>query len=107
MESATAALEEISATVLDDFLMFAVVPDTSLQRLDIPFKGESSGSTETVRLVFLSDTHSLAEASAVPAGDVLLHAGDFTRHCSVKEITAFNTWLGTKTIILFCVFLHS
>jgi hypothetical protein len=30
----------------------------------------------------------------IPAGDVFLHAGDFTRSGAVSEVREFNTWLG-------------
>ena len=50
-----------------------------------------------VRVVCVSDTHSLVEKMVhpVPAGDVLIHAGDFS-HCGLPhEVEAFNDWLGS------------
>jgi len=48
-----------------------------------------------LRLVLLSDTHGLHREIDVPAGDILIHAGDFTMFSrSPAEITDFNTWLG-------------
>ena len=31
----------------------------------------------------------------IPDGDVLIHAGDFTRCGHLQEVKEFNTWLGT------------
>ena len=31
----------------------------------------------------------------IPAGDILIHAGDFTRCGNLKEVREFNTWIGT------------
>ena len=32
---------------------------------------------------------------AIPEGDILIHAGDFTRCGNLQEVREFNTWLGT------------
>lgn len=48
-----------------------------------------------MRLVVISDTHSMHEWVSVPCGDVLIHAGDITRSGSLEELEAFNHWLGT------------
>jgi len=48
-----------------------------------------------VRFVCVSDTHNLHNSLVLPTGDVLLHAGDFTRIGTVKEIAEFNRWLGS------------
>jgi len=53
----------------------------------------------TVRFVCISDTHS-AEARgrplpALPDGDVLLHAGDFTQTGRLEEIASFCKWFGS------------
>lgn len=45
-----------------------------------------------MRLVCLSDTHGMHELAKPPAGDVLVHAGDFTRRGSLEEVEAFTTW---------------
>lgn len=50
-----------------------------------------------MKVVCLSDTHSNHwRLPAPPPGDVLVHAGDFTRNGSQKEILDFNDWLGTQ-----------
>lgn len=48
-----------------------------------------------MRIVCLSDTHGLHERLAVPEGDLLIHAGDFTNFGRVAEIERFDRWLGT------------
>lgn len=57
---------------------------------------------DKVRFVCISDTHSglerVRDPYFLPAGDVLLHAGDFTEGGTVTEIKEFNDYLGTKTI---------
>ena len=47
-----------------------------------------------IRVVCLSDTHSLTlPASAVPAGDVLIHCGDLTVSGSREEVQSQVDWL--------------
>jgi hypothetical protein len=48
----------------------------------------------TLRLVCLSDTHSAHGSLEVPDGDLLLHAGDFTKRGRPQEIERFGRWLG-------------
>ncbi|MFO0983590.1 MAG: metallophosphatase domain-containing protein [Planctomycetota bacterium] len=48
-----------------------------------------------MRIVCLADTHSRHDRVRVPAGDLLLHAGDLTKLGSASEITVFDQWLGT------------
>eukprot|EP00045_Choanoeca_perplexa_P015879 m.206455 g.206455 ORF g.206455 m.206455 type:complete len:266 (+) comp17105_c0_seq2:43-840(+) len=48
----------------------------------------------TLRLVCISDTHErLMDPEAIPAGDVLIHAGDFTLTGSPDKVAEFNTFL--------------
>jgi len=47
-----------------------------------------------LRVVMLSDTHGKHRSIEVPHGDVLLHAGDFTRMGHKEDATDFNVWLG-------------
>jgi len=47
-----------------------------------------------MKLVLMSDTHGLHEQVEVPTGDVLVHAGDFTRIGRREEVIQFNAWLG-------------
>jgi Icc-related predicted phosphoesterase len=45
-----------------------------------------------MRIVFISDTHN-CQGFDVPAGDVLVHCGDFTMRGLGHEISAVNDWL--------------
>ena len=49
---------------------------------------------DAVRIVIISDTHSRHRqmARAVPDGDILIHAGDFTNCGRVSEVQEFNDW---------------
>lgn len=47
-----------------------------------------------MRIVCVSDTHGGHRHTAVPDGDVLIHAGDLTAHGSLEDVEAFNEWLG-------------
>jgi len=47
-----------------------------------------------MRLVLVSDTHSLHDCCKVPKGDVLIHAGDLTNIGSMEDIIKFNEWIG-------------
>ena len=48
-----------------------------------------------MRIVCIADTHELHRELVVPAGDLLIHAGDFTFFSkSQRAIADFNTWLG-------------
>ena len=48
-----------------------------------------------MRFVCLSDTHLRHAGLAVPAGDVLLHAGDLTASGTESEIAAAEGWLAS------------
>jgi Icc-related predicted phosphoesterase len=47
-----------------------------------------------VRVVCIADTHELHRELAVPDGDLLIHAGDFTFFNHASKINDFNDWLG-------------
>jgi predicted phosphodiesterase len=47
-----------------------------------------------VRVVCISDTHELHRELALPDGDLLIHAGDFTFWNHASKINDFNDWLG-------------
>jgi len=47
-----------------------------------------------MRIVAISDTHGFQEQIKIPYGDILIHAGDFTRIGHPVEIIKFNDWLG-------------
>jgi Icc-related predicted phosphoesterase len=48
-----------------------------------------------LRIVCISDTHGLHRELSVPAGDLLVHAGDLTRRGELDELRDLNAWLGT------------
>lgn len=47
-----------------------------------------------VRVVCISDTHGCHRDLELPAGDVLVHAGDFTKFGKLEHAEDFNEWLG-------------
>ncbi len=47
-----------------------------------------------LRLVCIGDTHGFHRKLDLPAGDILIHAGDFDGR-SVEAVDDFNGWLGT------------
>ena len=54
-----------------------------------------------MRIVCISDTH--GSTPALPAGDLLLHAGDLTMSGSLKELRAATDWLRAQTHRYKCV----
>ena len=50
-----------------------------------------------LKVVAISDTHSMHGKVDIPDGDVLIHAGDFTGHLAHQErdLLLLNNWLGT------------
>ncbi|XP_046570359.1 metallophosphoesterase MPPED2-like [Haliotis rubra] len=62
-----------------------------------PLDPNSPVPTDCVRFVCISDTHNTVEhvPDIIPQGDVLLHAGDFTKIGTPAEIDKFNHFLGT------------
>lgn len=50
----------------------------------------------SLRLVIISDTHSLHRQLTIPEGDVLIFSGDMCGLGLEKEIVDFNDWLGKQ-----------
>jgi len=48
-----------------------------------------------MKIVTISDTHSMHRSLNMPDGDVLIHAGDFSAHGTLDDAFEFNDWLGT------------
>ena len=48
-----------------------------------------------MKIVAISDTHGLHRSLEIPDGDVLIHAGDLTRHGTLDDVREFNDFLGT------------
>lgn len=46
-----------------------------------------------MKLVLISDTHGKHRQLELPAGDMLIHAGDISRHGEMDTIQDFNDWL--------------
>lgn len=49
-----------------------------------------------MKVVCLSDTHGRHREVEVPPGDVLVHAGDVTRHGSERELADFADWFAAQ-----------
>lgn len=49
---------------------------------------------ELSKIVCISDTHGMHRNLIVPDGDILIHAGDFTRYGNLSEAKDFNVWIG-------------
>ena len=45
-----------------------------------------------MRLVFISDTHSMHPWMSIPEGDILFHAGDFSKRGRPEEVRDFLDW---------------
>lgn len=54
------------------------------------------GDRKQLKIVAISDTHSLHRKFDLPEGDVLIHAGDFTARGTRAEFQDFNDWLGDQ-----------
>lgn len=50
-----------------------------------------------LKVVMVSDTHNKHRDVEVPEGDILIHAGDFTRYGKIEDAIDTNEWLGTLT----------
>jgi predicted phosphodiesterase len=48
-----------------------------------------------MKIISISDTHGLHPSMKIPDGDLLVHAGDLTRHGTLDDVREFNTFLGT------------
>lgn len=92
---------------LPSYLKFADDPDKAwsvaqtsqvFKKVELPSKNSRKPEGH-VRVVCISDTHNLTNyggpLSRVPNGDVLIHAGDFTNVGKIKDVEAFNDYLGT------------
>ena len=45
-----------------------------------------------IRVVCISDTHTFHKSLVIPAGDILIHAGDFTFKGREEEVRSFGEW---------------
>jgi Icc-related predicted phosphoesterase len=71
---------------------------TSNRRRQLSIRKKPSAArqtTDSLTIVLISDTHELHREIEVPAGDILIHAGDFTMNSrSAEKLIDFNEWLG-------------
>lgn len=49
-----------------------------------------------IRVVVISDTHMKHDQLTMPAGDILVHCGDFTNGGTLAEMAQFSVWLGEQ-----------
>ncbi len=49
-----------------------------------------------MKLVCVSDTHSLHNELEIPDGDILIHTGDITRSGEIDSLLNFNEWLAKQ-----------
>jgi hypothetical protein len=61
----------------------------------------SSGVPGRLRVVAISDTHNRLDEflPALPAGDVLLHCGDWTNKGKPEEVEQFNSALARASVL--------
>ena len=45
-------------------------------------------------IVCVSDTHGYHRRTDLPPGDILVHAGDITRHGTLEDVELFDEWVG-------------
>ena len=67
------------------------------KQVTLPVTAPSDPVTnDNVRFVCISDTHGRTASikRPIPAGDVLIHAGDITTYGHPQELNEFNTFLG-------------
>ena len=57
---------------------------------------DGNNKSKTVRIVCISDTHSRYQFS-IPAGDILIHAGDFSLSGTQAEVVQFISYLKSLT----------
>lgn len=82
-----------SSLVLSSPLLYALRPVYNLLRGLRPAPKTRVESQPAVRVVCISDTHSLHDTISVPQGDILVHAGDLTNGGTVEELQAAIDWL--------------
>lgn len=51
---------------------------------------------KVLRIVAISDTHMYHKNIALPPGDILIHAGDFTKMGTIPELGSFTTWFRSQ-----------
>ena len=59
-----------------------------------------------LKIVFISDTHSLHHNLLIPRCDILVHCGDYTQTGTPQEIMSFYEWLKNQTQAKYKVFIE-
>lgn len=57
-------------------------------------------SGDLVKIILISDTHGLHNKLEIPDGELLIHAGDFTRINTSQEIKTIDDWFGSLPMII-------
>lgn len=70
-----------------------------------PLKPYAEMPRDKVRIVCMSDTHSLTHKFEfdVPDGDIFIHAGDFTSFGKIEEVIQFNEWIGKRYFLIITI----
>ena len=63
-----------------------------IEEQEHPAPAPQSRWSNPLRLVLISDTHGCHRKITIPPGDVLIHAGDFTKYGRLEDATDFNAW---------------
>ena len=71
------------------------IESKSQQFVDVTLPCNEPKKDNHVRVVCISDTHNATEGTLkdIPDGDILIHAGDFTKHGTFDEVRRFNEFL--------------
>lgn len=48
-----------------------------------------------MKIIIISDTHGYHRKVKLPAGDILIHAGDMTRSGTINQLEDINDWFGS------------
>ena len=65
-----------------------------LQKYPIKLSDPTASSRDVIKVVCISDTHN--HQPELPAGDILIHAGDLTDNGSFEEVQAGLRWLSSQ-----------
>ena len=89
----TEPAKQIQMLLAEKWEKINMTPGYAIKDIDEVF---TEPSDEKIKIVCMSDTHSTIHAAnfKIPAGDIFIHAGDFTRYGLKSEVEEFNTWLG-------------
>ena len=75
--------------ILDRFLQFL-----GIRTFHHGIITHTTSDSRKLIVVCISDTHGLHRQLEMPAGDILIHAGDYTLYGDTSHLHDFNLWLG-------------